>query len=87
MKNTIHTQFAVSMTADFEENTWTFLMPNKYAVCAGEFALVDKELYADLMKNIEDLLYDANVISEVKRRIKETVFKMNTIMPPSDGKI
>jgi hypothetical protein len=54
-KKTIHTQFGVSATADFEKNTWTFEMPNKYSVFAGEFALVDKTLYDQLMQSVEDL--------------------------------
>lgn len=52
---TIRTQFAVSATADFEENTWTFEMKEPYQVVAGEFALVDKILYDQLIQNIENL--------------------------------
>jgi hypothetical protein len=54
-KKTIKTQFGISATADFEELTWTFQMPEKYSVVAGEFALVDKILYDQLMQSIEDL--------------------------------
>lgn len=54
-KKTIKTQFGISATADFEELTWTFQMPEKYSVVAGEFALVDKILYDQLMQTCEDL--------------------------------
>lgn len=86
MKNTIHTQFGISATADFEENTWTFVMPNKYAVCAGEFALVDKELYDALMKSISDLLLDKNEHSPLRSKIMELTHLMKTERS-RDGKI
>ena len=47
----VSTQIATSMTADFDENTWTFLMPENYKVWAGQFAIVDKQVY-DKMKAI-----------------------------------
>lgn len=53
--NTIKTQFGVSSTADFEEDTWTFKMNNEYKVVAGEFALVDKILYDQLILSIKEL--------------------------------
>ena len=54
-RRTIYTQFANSSSADFETNEWTFLMPEKYQIVAGEFALVDKELYDKLIQSITDL--------------------------------
>ena len=54
-KKTIKTQFGISETADFEGLTWTFQMPEKYSVVAGEFAIVDKILYDQLMQTVEDL--------------------------------
>lgn len=51
----IKTQFGESATADFEENTWTFEMAGDFTVVAGEFALVDKKLYDQLIKSVEDL--------------------------------
>ena len=47
----VSTQIATSMTADFDENTWTFLMPENYKVWAGQFVIVDKLVY-DKMKSI-----------------------------------
>lgn len=38
-------QFGISATADFEENTWTFEMPEDYSVSAGEYALVPKDKF------------------------------------------
>ena len=57
MKKTIKTQFGLSATADFEESTWTFQMPEneKYSVAAGEFAIVDKRLYDQLILSVTDL--------------------------------
>lgn len=54
-KKTIKTQFGISAIADFEELTWTFQMPEKYSVVAGDFAIVDKILYDQLMQTVEDL--------------------------------
>lgn len=59
--NEVNTQIATSMTADFEENTWTFLMPENYKVWAGQFAIVDKQIY-DRMKTI--IQYVDNECSE-----------------------
>ena len=47
----VSTQIAASATADFDENTWTFLMPENYKVWAGQFAIVEKQIY-DRMKTI-----------------------------------
>lgn len=37
-------QIGESSTADFEENTWTFEMPEDYHVQAGKFAIVPIEV-------------------------------------------
>ena len=47
----VSTQIGTSMFSDFEENTWTFLMPDNFQVWAGQFAIVDKQVY-DKMKEI-----------------------------------
>ena len=54
-QKTIKTQFGISATADFVDNTWTFKMPEKYSVISGDFAIVDKILYDQLMQTVEDL--------------------------------
>jgi hypothetical protein len=38
-------QTGVSATANFEENTWTFEMPEDFSVCAGKFAIVPIDEY------------------------------------------
>jgi hypothetical protein len=43
------TQVGVSLEADFTENTWTFEMPVPFSVCAGEFAIVPKSEYDELI--------------------------------------
>lgn len=53
---TIKTQFGIAATADFEENTWTFEMPDKYEVCAGTFAIVDKPIYDEMLSALKDSL-------------------------------
>lgn len=39
------TQFGISATCDFVENTWTFEMPEGFKVSAGEFAIIPKSEY------------------------------------------
>lgn len=45
----IKTQKGIAHSADFEENTWTFLMPEGYEVASGEFMIVDKAVYDELV--------------------------------------
>ena len=52
----VSTQIGTALTADFEENTWTFLMPENYKVWAGEFAIVDKPIYDELLKALQMVL-------------------------------
>lgn len=40
-----HTQFGISATADFEENTWTFQMFDGFQVRAGEYYIVEKAVF------------------------------------------
>lgn len=54
-KKTIPTQFGQSATCDFEDLTWTFQMPETFRVVSGDFAIVDKILYDQLMQSCEDL--------------------------------
>ncbi len=46
------TQFA---TADFEEGTWTFKMDMPFKVYAGNFAIVDKDNYDELLRTVRSL--------------------------------
>ena len=47
------TQIARSMSSDFEEGTWTFLMPEGFKVWAGQFAIVDKQVYEKMKAIIQ----------------------------------
>lgn len=47
---TVGTQFGIAASADFEEMTWTFKMPENFKVWAGEFAIVDKLVYDELLE-------------------------------------
>lgn len=50
---TFKIQFGQSATADFEEKTWTFEMPEQFSVIAGEFAIVPKNTFKEML----DMLY------------------------------
>ena len=79
LKKTIPTQFGISATADFEENTWTFEMPETYSVVAGEFAIVDKNLYDQLMQTAELLALhcqELNIESVYLSNLAVTVKKL-----------
>lgn len=57
------TQIGESAMADFEENTWTFEMKEDFQVIAGEFAIVPKEEYLQLLSQRDELLGFAGIIS------------------------
>ena len=48
---TIKTQFGTSISADFDEQTWTFKIPEDFSVSAGEFAIIDKATYEELIRS------------------------------------
>jgi hypothetical protein len=58
---TVATQFGISTTADFEEMTWTFEMPENFKVWPGEFAIVDKPVYDELLQSCISLLEELGV--------------------------
>lgn len=79
----VSTQIATSLSSDFEENTWTFLMPDKFQVWAGQFAIVDKQVYDKMLaalKRVDDChdVYTENmgmtsgVFEEVSKAIAAT---------------
>ena len=51
----LKTQFGESLTADFQENTWTFEMPTDFKVFAGDFAIVPKENFLELVKALKGI--------------------------------
>lgn len=83
----VSTQIATSMSSDFEENTWTFLMPDGFQVWAGQFAIVDKQVYDKMLaalKRVDDAhdVYSENmgmtggVFEEVSQAIAATEGKV-----------
>ena len=67
----VSTQIATSMTADFDENTWTFLMPENYKVWVGQFAIVDKQVY-DKMKEIIEYVDRGRFCKTCRRLARKT---------------
>ena len=53
MKNEYNVQFGESLTADLEENTWTFEMNEDMNVSAGEYAIMPKEQFEKLISAID----------------------------------
>lgn len=53
---TIKTQFGKSAHADFEDGTWTFEMNKGMRIVSGEFAIVDKSVYDELLLNADNLI-------------------------------
>lgn len=54
LAKTVSTQFGAAYGADFEENTWTFLMPDDFKVWAGLFAIVDRPVYNELIAALKE---------------------------------
>ena len=57
----LKTQFGTAITADFEENTWTFEMNENFNVTAGEFAILPKEKYEALLVALKGIRNSMNV--------------------------
>ena len=57
----LKTQFGTAVTADFEENTWTFEMDKNFKVTAGEFAILPKEKYDALLVALKGIRNSMNV--------------------------
>jgi hypothetical protein len=56
----LKTQFGKAVTADFEENTWTFEMDENFRVTAGEFAILPKEKYDALLVALKGIANSMN---------------------------
>lgn len=75
----VPTQLATSLTADFEEGTWTFLMKEEFQVWSGEFAIMDKPVFdrliserkeaVDLLKKLTLIQFDVDEEGEQKASI------------------
>lgn len=57
----LNTQFGVAVTSDFSERTWTFEMPKKFSVSAGEFAILPKDKYERLIQALKGIRNSMNV--------------------------
>jgi hypothetical protein len=57
----LKTQFGIALTADFEENTWTFEMSKDFKVTAGEFAILPKEKYDAILMALKGIRNSMNV--------------------------
>lgn len=78
----LKTQFGISATADLEELTWTFVIPHQsYRVSAGEFAIVPKENYDNIISMLNKILSIENAafglkgfdVERLKSEINEVV--------------
>jgi len=65
-------QFAESLTADFEENTWTFEMPEDFRVTAGKFAIVPIEQYDPMVKLMRRV--SSGMPIEIKSREEQDLY-------------
>ncbi len=72
--NEVGTQIATSFSADFDENTWTFLMPENYKVWAGDFAIVDKQVYDKMLAALK-MVDDARNYFAPNLRITNEIFE------------
>ena len=48
-------QVAESLTADFEENTWTFEMKKDFIVTAGKFVIIPIDVYNELAEDLQKI--------------------------------
>lgn len=53
-KKTVKTQIGTSFTADFEDITWSFKMPEDFKVWSGEFAIIDRPVYNELLAALKE---------------------------------
>ena len=51
----IKTQIGTSVTADFEESTWTFEMPEDFTMSAGKFAILPVDKYNALIEALHEI--------------------------------
>ena len=51
----LKTQIGTSVTADFEESTWTFEMPEGFTMSAGQFAIMPVDKHSALIKGLHEI--------------------------------
>ena len=85
---TIKTQFGKSAAADLEDNTWTFQMNEPARVVSGDFAIVDKLVYDELLSNARNLIYacrgNGMSIDGAVNDLIETIYKTNEDFNPME---
>lgn len=72
-------QIGKSVGADFEDMTWTFEMPKKFSIRAGEFVIIPKEDYAPLPVITEEkytLPTDEEVWERFKYQGYDTIYRL-----------
>lgn len=57
----LKTQIGNSLTGDFEKSTWTFEMPEKFKLIAGEFAILPKDKYNRLLTALKGIRNSMNI--------------------------
>lgn len=67
----VDTQFGTSARFDFDENTWTFLMPERFMAFSGEFAIVDKQVYDEMINSKER----AKILTDALQTLRNGLFK------------
>jgi len=50
----LNVQYGISLSADFEENTYTFEMEDGFSVSSGEFAILPKEEFEMLINQLNN---------------------------------
>jgi len=62
------TQIGQSIACDFQENTWTFEMPKKFAWTGGKFAIVPNEDYEKSKSDYDGIWRDndEDILAQVK---------------------
>lgn len=76
---TIKSQTGTSLTADFQENTWTFEMEENFVMVAGEFCIVPKNQFTELITLVQRLKLAISKDENAKMNSEITlcVFKLN----------
>ena len=74
------TQIGTSVAADFEENSWTFEMPEGFTMCAGQFAILPIDKYNALMEALKEISKGEGAYNEDKlEHANNTIENMKSI--------
>jgi hypothetical protein len=76
---TIKSQTGNSLTADFQDNTWTFEMEENFVMVAGEFSIVPKNQFTELITLVQRLKFAISKDEKAKMNseITKYVFQIN----------